>query len=392
MSFWHEVQRADLRAMRQKIENITPGGVETALARSEYRFSDFLALLSPAAKKYLEPMAQLANRITQQRFGKVILLYAPLYLSNECTNACVYCGFNIHRKFPRTTLTLDEVITEAEYLKRWGFRHLLLVCGEAPQAVPLIWLEEVLQTLQPDFPSLSLEVYPLSLPAYAQLVAAGADGLTLYQETYDSDVYEAVHPAGRKRDFLWRLEAIERAGQAGFRRLGIGALLGLHDWRSEAVSLALHAEYLMKKFWKTQVTISFPRLRHTPEGFTPPAPVKDADLVQLILALRLFLPDVGFILSTREPTRFRDQLIGLGITQMSAGSRTDPGGYLHHVAEGEQFAVEDQRTPAQVAQAIRAHGYEPIWKDWDFELHNRHVNQSTKEYADHRERNTQAGT
>ncbi len=391
MSFWDELQRVDLRALRQKIEKIPSAAVETALARSARHFSDFLAFLSPAARKYLEPMAQQANRITQQRFGKVILLYAPLYLSNECTNACVYCGFNIQRKFPRTTLALQEIIAEAEYLKGWGFKHLLLVCGEAPQAVPVIRLEEVLKALQPDFSSLSLEVYPLSLPAYVQMVIAGADGLTLYQETYDSDVYAAVHPAGRKRDFLWRLEAVERAGQAGFRRLGIGALLGLNDWRSEAVALALHAEYLMKRFWKTQVTISFPRLRHTPEGFVPPAPVSDADLVQLMLALRLFLPDVGFILSTREPAHFRDQLIGLGITQMSAGSRTDPGGYLRHVAESEQFIVEDQRTPTQVAQAIWARGYEPVWKDWDQELHTRNELIPTQAHADHRKRNNQAG-
>lgn len=368
MSFAEILEKSDIAGLRRQLEQIKSARVEAALARPRATFSDFLALISPAARASLEPMARLAHQITLRRFGRVILFYAPLYLSNECTNACLYCGFNVGRSLPRITLSLDEILAEANCLRGWGFRHLLLVCGEAPKVVPVAWLEEILRALKGDFASLSLEVYPLSAPAYAQVAQAGADGLTLYQETYHREVYSRVHSGGRKRDFDWRLGAAERAGEAGFRRLGIGSLLGLNDWRYEAIALALHAEHLMKRFWKTHVTISVPRLRNTPENFSPPAPVSDADLVQLLLALRLYLHDAGMVLSTREPAGLRDRLIPLGVTQMSAGSRTEPGGYLRPVEEGAQFFVEDRRSPAEVAQAIRQAGYEPVWKDWDREM------------------------
>jgi len=369
MNFTEVLDKSDLTTLRRHVADIRPAEVERALSRSQADFTDFLALISPAAEGYLESMAQLAHKITLRRFGRVILLYTPLYLSNECTNACVYCGFSVQRTLPRITLTLDDILAEANHLKNWGFGHLLLVCGEAPKVVPVARLQQVLEILKNDFPSLSLEVYPLSTPAYAQVAESGADGLTLYQETYSREVYSSVHPTGRKRDFDWRLSVAERAGEAGFRKLGIGALLGLNDWRYEGIALALHADFLMKRFWKTQVAISFPRLRHTPEGFVVPAPTNDAALVQLMLALRIYLHDVGLVLSTREPAQFRDRLIPLGITQMSAGSRTEPGGYLHPAAEGSQFLVEDHRSPAEVAEAIRQAGYEPVWKDWDRLMH-----------------------
>lgn len=368
------------------METIPASRVKVALSRSPRDFSDFLALISPAATDYLEDIARQAQRITLQRFGRVIQLYAPLYLTNECTNACLYCGFSIKRNPPRISLRLDEILAEAAQLRSWGFGHLLLVSGEAPKVLPVARLQQILLALRHDFPSLSLEIYPLSGPAYAQLVEGGADGLTLYQETYDPDTYAAVHPVGRKRDFIWRLEAVERAAQAGFRRLGIGALLGLHDWRYEAIALALHADYLMKKYWQTQIAISFPRLRNTPEDFTTPAPVKDSSLVQLILALRLYLPDTSLVLSTREPPQLRDRLMRLGITQMSAGSRTEPGGYLHPAEDGAQFLVNDHRRPEEVAEAIRRAGYEPVWKDWDFVMHEK------SEDADYRQRDAQGHT
>lgn len=369
MSFAEVLEESNLPGLRQQLDEIPPARVETTLSKSQVNFSDFLSLISPAARNYLEEMAERARLITLQRFGRVILLYAPLYLSNECTNSCLYCGFNVHRKLPRITLSLDEILAEAAHLKSWGFGHLLLVCGEAPQVLPVARLQEILRALSGDFPSLSLEVYPLSAPAYAQMADAGADGLTLYQETYNRGVYASVHPAGRKRDFNWRLEAAERAGEAGFRRLGIGSLLGLNDWRYEAIALALHAEYLMKRFWKTHIAISIPRLINTPVNFDTPAPVDDASLVHLMLALRLYLHDASLVLSTREPPPLRDSLIPLGITQMSAGSRTEPGGYSRPADEKAQFMVEDHRRPAQVAEAIRRAGYEPVWKDWDRTMH-----------------------
>ncbi len=371
MSFVQVLESTGIATLRGRLDRIPPARVERALAVSEVGFDDFLALVSPAARRYLEPMAQKAHALTVQRFGRVILMYAPLYLTNVCTNSCLYCGFNVHRRVPRVTLSLDEILQEAAFLKNRGFAHLLLVSGEAPQVLPVARLEEILRALCADFPSLSLEVYPLSQPAYAQMAQAGADGLTLYQETYHRPTYAEMHPGGRKRNFEWRLEAVERAAAAGFRRLGIGALLGLYDWRWEAIALAKHADYLMKRFWRTQVTISFPRLRNTPESFQIPQPVSDADLVQMMLALRLFLPDAGIVLSTREPAALRDRLIPLGVTQMSAGSRTEPGGYLHPLNAGAQFDVDDKRNPDVVADAVRLAGYEPVWKDWDRLMHER---------------------
>jgi len=390
MSFAEILDKTNVAMLRRGLDGLSEEHVERALTRSHISFSDFLALISPAARGNLEPMARRTQQITRQRFGKVILLYAPLYLSNECSNACLYCGFNVNQTVPRITLGFDQILTEANYLRDRGFRHLLLVCGEAPKVVPVAFLEKVLAALKSDFPSLSLEVYPLSAPAYEQVAHAGADGLVLYQETYDRAAYDQVHPGGRKRDFDWRLAAAERAGDAGFRRLGIGALLGLHDWRFEGIALALHAEYLMKRYWKTQITISFPRLRHTPQEFSPAAPVGDADLVQLLLALRIFLPDAGMVISTREPAAFRDKLIPLGVTQMSAGSRTEPGGYLHPAEAGAQFAVEDQRPPEEVAQVIRRAGYEPVWKDWDREMISG-LKPEAENYASHRQREAQRG-
>jgi 2-iminoacetate synthase len=390
MSFAEILEKTNLRELRLHLDDVSEEQVQRSLARTRTSFSDFLAMLSPVARNYLEPLAQRAHKITERRFGRVILLYAPLYLSNECTNACLYCGFNVNRTVPRITLSFDQILAEAHYLKGWGFRHVLLVCGEAPKVVPVALLERVLYALKDDLPSLSLEVYPLSAPAYEHVAQAGADGLVLYQETYDRDAYERVHPEGRKRDFTWRLTAAERGGDAGFRRLGIGALLGLHDWRHEGIALALHADYLMKHYWKTQITISFPRLRHTPETFVPAASVSDIDLVQLMLALRNYLPDAGMVISTREPAMLRDKLIPLGVTQMSAGSRTEPGGYLHPTEAGAQFEVEDHRSPQEVARVIREAGYEPVWKDWDREMRSG-IAVENETYASHRQREAPRG-
>ncbi|TKJ41257.1 2-iminoacetate synthase ThiH [candidate division LCP-89 bacterium B3_LCP] len=383
MSFTEILDRTDISRLVETIAGTSTSQVEAVLGKAEVNFSDFLALLSPAGENYLEEMAEQAQAITLRRFGRVILLYAPLYLSNVCSNSCVYCGFNVTRDVPRITLDIDEILSEAAHLKKWGFGHVLLVSGEAPKVLPVARLREIIQALSLDFPSLSLEIYPLSGPAYAQMAEAGADGLTLYQETYDRQVYASVHPRGKKRDFNWRLEAVERAGDVGFRRIGIGSLLGLNDWRWEGIALALHADYLMKRYWQTQITISFPRLRNIPGDFQPAYPVNDTSLVQLMLALRLFLNDAGFVISTREPASLRDHLIPLCVTQMSAGSRTEPGGYRHPVQEGAQFVVEDQRWPEEVAAAILKSGYEPVWKDWDYVMHE------GSEHADHHKRDVQ---
>ena len=374
--------------------------VRETLAKRRLGLADFAQLLSPAAGELLAQLCHRSQALTRQRFGKVIRLFAPLYLSNECVNQCKYCGFSRDNPILRVTLSVEEVRREARALQAQGFRNLLLVAGEHPKFVSRGYLAECVRALHPEVPSLALEVGPMETEVYLPIVAAGADGLVVYQETYNREVYAQMHTAGPKRDFDWRLETPERAYAAGFRRLGIGALHGLSDWRREAICLAAHAEYLLKKCWQAQLTISLPRLRPCAGEFEPLTRMSDRELAQLVCALRLFLPDVGLVLSTREPARVRDGLIPLGITLMSAGSHTEPGGYtgagrenVHRTERGRivelaagasewaagtslhargnatratgQFDIADERSPQEVAERIRRLGYEPVWKDWD---------------------------
>ena len=362
--------------------------VQQCLGKERLSVADFAKLISPAAADLLEPLGRRARQLTQQRFGKVIRLFAPLYLSNECVNRCLYCGFSRENPILRVTLTVDEVRREARALAAHGFRNILLVSGEHPKFVSRSYLADCVRALHPVTPSLSLEVAPMEAGDYRPLVEAGADGLVVYQETYDREVYGRMHTSGPKRKFEWRLETPERAYAAGFRRLGIGALHGLADWRFESLSLAAHAEYLQRHCWKAFLTISVPRLRPAAGAFQPLAHMTDRDLVQLVCALRVMFPDVGLVLSTREGPKLRDGLIPLGITLMSAGSHTEPGGYagagtnVHRTQNGrivtdglpsggakahatEQFHIADERTAQEVAQQIRRLGYEPVWKDWD---------------------------
>lgn len=365
MSFLDEINRYDPRRVRESIEGKTSADVERALAAERMRPEDLQALLSPAAAPYLEQMATRANRLTLQRFGKNILLYAPLYISNLCTNGCRYCGFSATNKVPRRTLTLDEIWTEAKVLHDQGFRHILLVTGESPKAVDNDFLAACVERIRPLFSSISIEVYPMETDGYRQMVAAGVDGLTIYQETFDRTLYEEMHPFGNKRDYDFRLLTPERGGAAGLRRIGLGFLLGLGEFRSEAFFLGLHALYLSRHYWRTQVSVSFPRIRPADGGFQPLHPVSDRDFVQLICALRLLLPDAGLVLSTRESAALRDNLLPLGITQMSAGSCTAPGGYADKDLSTQQFAIDDDRSPEEICQLIRGRGYEAVWKDWD---------------------------
>jgi 2-iminoacetate synthase len=365
MSFYNELRHVNWDALGSEIHGRTPQDVERSLATPSPTLEDLVSLLSPAAEACLETMAQAAHSLTLQRFGKVITLFAPLYLSNECTNPCVYCGFNVLNPVERLTLSVDEAEEEAKHLRRLGFRHVLLVSGEAPRVVTQDYLCDVLRRLRPSFSSISIELYPMTTDAYTALAAEGVDGLVIYQETYNEALYPSFHPGGRKRDFRWRLDTPERGGQAGFRRIGIAALLGLDDWRVEAYCMALHARYLFRHYWRSHITMSFPRLRPAAGGFQPPQNVSDKSLVHMLTALRLFLPDVGFTLSTRENATLRDHLIPLGITSMSAGSRTEPGGYTRGPHAGAQFAVADERSPDAVAAVIRRKGYDPVWKDWD---------------------------
>ena len=341
-------------------------------------------------------MAQRAHELTIRHFGRVIRLFAPLYLSNECINICKYCGFSRDNPILRVTLVPDQVVTEAQFLRDQGFRHILLVAGEHPHFVPVHYLRDCVERLHPYWPSISLEVGPLETGQYKPIVDAGAEGLVVYQETYDRTVYAAMHASGPKRDFDARLETPERAYAAGFKRLGIGTLLGLGSWRQEAISVAAHVAYLLRNCWMAQVTVSVPRLRPAAGEFQPLVNMTDRELVQFVCALRLTFPEVGIVLSTREPTKLRNGLVPLGITIMSAGSHTEPGGYtgqgknnLHLTkggrlikaplalidSEGEhatvQFEIADNRSPKEVAAHLEAMGYEPVWKDWETVLNER---------------------
>jgi 2-iminoacetate synthase len=351
----------------------------------------FTGLLETKSGAELESLAAQAEKLTRQFFGRTMRLFAPLYLSNECVNICKYCGFSRDNPILRVTLTAAQVETEARHLAAQGFRNVLLVAGEHPKFVSSGYLAEVTQRLATFVPALSLEVGPMETAEYEPIVRAGAEGLVVYQETYDRAAYAELHTAGPKRDFDWRLDCPERAYAAGFKRLGIGALFGLARWQDEAIRLAAHVDYLLRHCWKASLTVSLPRLRPAAGSFEPRFAFDDRALVQTILALRLCFPQVGIVLSTREPAPLRDRLARLGVTMMSAGSHTEPGGYtgagsdaLHvtergkpraviasegeHLTATEQFAISDERSPAEVSARLRELGLDPVWKDWDAAL------------------------
>jgi 2-iminoacetate synthase len=356
----------NVRALRDHASGASEAAVQRALSREHRTLEDFAVLLSDAASAHLEEMARRAHETTVRRFGRTVNLFAPLYLSNECVSTCTYCGFSAGNEIARRTLSVTEVLTEALELRKRGFRHLLLVAGEHARIVSKDYLVECVRALAPHIPSLSVEVQVWDTATYQRLVDAGCEGLVVYQETYDRDTYSAVHLKGKKRNYDWRLAAPDRGAAAGMRRLGIAALLGLHDdWRSEAIALAAHARSLTRRWWRTDVTVSLPRLRPAAGGFVPADPVDDRSFVQLLCALRLTLPDVGVVLSTRESPEFRDAILRLGVTHMSAGSHTEPGGYATASDAEQQFEVSDTRSPDDVAAHLRAAGYDPVWKDWE---------------------------
>jgi 2-iminoacetate synthase len=358
-----------------------------ALKKSEL-VERFQNLIAPKSDQEFEAMAQTSRSLTLQNFGRTMRLFAPLYLSNECINNCRYCGFSRDNPILRVTLDVDEVVAEAQHLARHGFRQILLVTGEHPKFVSRDYLAECIRALAPDFSSIAIEVGPMETEDYVPIVEAGAEGLVVYQETYNRGVYAEMHTAGPKRDFNFRLDCAERGYASGFRRLGIGALIGLSRWQEEATALAAHLEHLFKHCWQAQITVSLPRLRPAAGGFRPLFSMTDRELAQLVCALRITFPQLGIVLSTRERAPLRDSLALIGVTMMSAGSHTEPGGYtrrgLEHVhrtvrgrivapeyQDGEdqlatgQFDISDERSPAEIAAVLRRRGIEPVWKDWD---------------------------
>ncbi|MGH7995088.1 MAG: 2-iminoacetate synthase ThiH [Opitutaceae bacterium] len=354
----HRIAARKASDVRRALRRAAEGGAE---------LDDLEALLSPAARPFLEAMAGLSRRLTVERFGRTMQLYAPLYLSNVCANICTYCGFSAQNRIPRKVLTPEEIAREGDALRRFGFGHVLLVTGETGR-VGREYLAGALRILRPRFASLSIEVQPMDEADYAALAREGLSTVLVYQETYDSRAYPRFHLKGPKADLAYRLETPDRLGRAGLKKIGLGALYGLSDWRADAWFVGLHLRHLEKTYWKTRYSISFPRLRPHEGGEVAVTPFGEADLVQALCAFRLFSREVELSLSTREGAAFRDRAFRLGFTSMSAGSRTNPGGYASARDSLEQFAVDDARGPAEVAAMLRSAGYEPVWKDWDAAL------------------------
>lgn len=353
---------------KASIYDKTAADVERALSSTQRDLEDFKALVSPAALPYLEEMAQISQRLTLDRFGRVIQLYIPLYLSNECNNICTYCGFSYDNKVRRRTLTPMEIMQEVAVIKDMGYDHVLLVTGEANQTVHTDYFKKVLDLISPHFAHISMEVQPLDVADYETLIPHGLNTVLVYQETYHQEDYRKHHPKGKKSNFLYRLETPDRLGQAGIHKMGLGVLIGLEDWRTDSFFTALHLSYLEKQYWQSKFSISFPRLRPFSGGMEPKVAMNDKELVQLICAYRLFNSEVELSISTRETEAFRNQVIKLGVTAISAGSKTNPGGYKVEPQSLEQFEISDERSAQEIAAMIRKQGYEPVWKDWDMSL------------------------
>lgn len=353
------------------VANATDADVRRVLAKALRNVKpltpdEFAILISDAADPYLEDMARLSQHFTRERFGKTISLYIPMYVSNACTNKCVYCGFNHDNPMTRTTLTMEQIDAECRAIKKLGpFQNLLIVSGEYPSLCGVDYLEKTLEVCRPYFHNLTIEVQPLKMELYERLTHSGLNGVVCFQETYHREAYKTYHPRGMKSIYEWRLNGYDRMGQAGVHKIGLGVLLGLEDWRADTVMMARHLRYLQKHYWRTRFSVNFPRMRPSESGYQPKVVIADRELARLTFAFRIFDHDIDISYSTREAPVYRDNIMTLGVTSMSAGSRTEPGGYVSTPEALEQFEVSDERTPAEVAEAIRRNGLEPVWKDWD---------------------------
>ncbi len=350
---------------KSSIYNSTEHEVERALMATHPTIEDFRALISPAATPYLEEMAKKSQWLTQKRFGKTVQLFIPLYLSNECANICTYCGFSQDNNIPRITLDKSQIRNEIEVIKSYGYDHVLVVTGEHQKNVGMDYFKKMIPFIKSHFSQVSMEVQPLSQTDYETLIGLGLHSVYIYQETYNSDNYLKYHLNGKKSNFQYRLDTPDRLGRAKVHRIGLGALLGLSDWRVDALYTARHLQYLTQKYWQTKYSISFPRIRPHEGNYIPNFHMTEAELLQLICAYRIFNEDVELSMSVRESESFRNHIFTLGITSMSAGSKTDPGGYAQDAHALEQFETHDNRSPQEIAAIIQSRGYEPVWKDWD---------------------------
>ncbi|MFD2599623.1 2-iminoacetate synthase ThiH [Sphingobacterium corticis] len=364
-TFKEKLDQYDWATVHDRIYKTTRADVQRVLAKRNHQIDDFLTLLSPAAEEELETMAQATKTITQQRFGKTIQLYAPMYLSNECQNICTYCGFSMDNKIKRKTLSDGEILLEAMALKAMGLQHILLVSGEANKTVDVAYFQNAIRLLKPHFAQISIEVQPLDQEEYDLLHAEGVHTVLVYQETYHREVYKAYHPKGKKSNFDYRLHTPDRIGKAGIHKIGLGVLLGLEDWRTDSFFNALHIDYLQKTYWRTKYSVSFPRLRPATGIIEPNFIMEDRHLLQLICAYRIWNPDLEISISTRESEHFRNNIIPLGVTTMSAASKTNPGGYAVDPQSLEQFEISDERSMETIIDLIRSSGYDPVMKDWE---------------------------
>lgn len=364
MSFAQQFDPSVIQTLSQTLLQTTTVDLERSLNSPTLPLIQFSALLSPIASHHLETMAQKAHQLTRQRFGNTMQMFVPMYLSNKCYNTCTYCGFSIHHNYRRITLNEDEILKEGLLLKEKGFQHLLLLTGEAPDSVGLTYIKKAVELLKPHFSSIGIEVQPMKEPEYRELIQAGCDSLTLYQETYHPDSYKKHHLSGKKKNYLNRLDAADEGGKAGFYRINLGALFGLYDWRFEALSLFEHLRYMQKKYWTSKLSVSFPRIQKMVGEFAPDHELTDRDLTQLICAFRIAFPDLGITLSTREKAGFRNHVLKLGVTTMSAESHTAPGGYSGKEDSTEQFETSDHRSLEDVQSKLLALGYEPVMRDW----------------------------
>lgn len=325
---------------------------------------DFMTLISPMAEAFIPFMKTRSAELTQQRFGRTMGMYIPLYLSNLCSNDCTYCGFSMSNRIKRKTLNEQEVELELKAIKKKGYDSILLVTGEQETKVGMNYFRRVIPLVKRYFSYVAMEVQPLDEIEYVELKSLGVNSVLVYQETYHPVIYSQHHLRGKKKDFIYRLETPDRLGRAGLDKIGIGSLLGLNEWRGDSAFTAHHLMYLQKQYWRTRFSVSFPRLRPCSGGVEPQSMISDNQLIQLICAYRLCFPEVELSLSTREPSSLRNQLIQLGITALSAESSTQPGGYVHPNTELVQFEISDERSTVDVHSMLKDHEIEAVWHDW----------------------------
>lgn len=335
-----------------------------ALSSAKPDLIDLQALLSPAAAEFLPQMLARATQLKRQRAGQTLSLFAPLYLSNLCSNECSYCGFSRSVALKRRILSVDEALQEAAAIQALGISQLLLVTGEHERKAGVDYLLQMTAALRPQVAKLMLESQPLAVSDYQQLRAAGIDAVMLYQETYDPQSYARHHTFGNKTDMAGRLDAPARVATAGIAQLGMGVLLGLADWRTDVLLLAQHLRLLQQHWYQLAFSVALPRLKPCAGQVTQQSGVSDRDYLQLLCALKIFAPELSLSISTRDSPALRDLLLTSIACTASAGSKTQPGGYAVAPESLAQFSIDDERSPAEIAAMLRRSGIQPVWQDW----------------------------